>query len=224
MVVELVSTYAWRAGAPGTAGAGRWEVTVGDLVGGEERHVVTSLNFPAAHAATGTPTVQVRLTWEDEAGSHSTDWQVCTFRYAESDAEYDAEVRDETVLHYAAQHLSDRAQREAIGARKRGDLQSAQTTAREVLFRLGALGLREGDHIRSQEVQSLEAMNVELAAPMPDALTLKERYYQSQLRARSKSDLREGQHRLGRTGDVPSPKDDAAPSDPTSGTPPPSGT
>ena len=30
MVVELVSTYAWRAGALDTAGAGRWEVTVGD--------------------------------------------------------------------------------------------------------------------------------------------------------------------------------------------------
>ena len=148
----------------------------------------------------------------------------CTFRYAESDAEYDAEMRDETVLHYAAQHLSDRAQREAIGARKRGDLQSAQTTTRAALSRLDALGLRQGDHVRSHEVQSLEAMNVELAVPTPDALVLKERYYQSQLRARSKPDLRERQHRLGRTGDVASPKDDAAPGDPTSGTPPPSGT
>jgi hypothetical protein len=49
-------------------------------------------------------------------------------------------------------------------------------------------------------------MNVELAAPMPDEPILKERYFQSQRRARSKLDLRELQRRLGCNVDVPSPQ------------------
>ncbi|MGO8951190.1 MAG: VWA domain-containing protein [Ktedonobacterales bacterium] len=221
--VELVSAYAWRAGAPGEAGAGRWVATVGDLLGGEERHVVMSLNFPAADAETGEHTVRVRLTWQDEAGSHMTAWQQCTFHYAQSEAAYDAEMRDETVLHYAAQHLSDRAQREAIGAHKRGDLASAQTTARAALSRLAGLGLRAGDTIRKQEVESLSVMQDELAAPAPDSITLKERYYQSQLRARSKSDLRERMRRSGRDVDPPPPTDNSAQGNPKSGTPPAAG-
>jgi Ca-activated chloride channel homolog len=205
--VALVSAYPWRAGAPTSAGAGRWSVTVGDLLGGEERHAVLNLHFAAATAATREHTVRVRLTWADEAGNHETDWERCTFRYAESDAAYEAEIRDETVLHFAAQHLSDRAQREAISARKRGDLESAMTTARSAISGLAALGLRKGDHVLSEEVQSLEAMNSELAAPKPDSATLKERYYQSQLRARSKPDLR---------GRGPSDHQDATPPTDTS--------
>ncbi len=218
--VELVSAYAWRAGAPGEAGAGRWVATVGDLLGGEERHVVMSLNFPAAVAATGEQAVRVRLTWQDEAGSHTTAWQRCSFRYAESDALYDEEMRDETVLHYAAQHLSDRVQREAIGARKRGDLASAQTSAQAALSRLAALGLRAGDDIQKHEVESIKAMQAELESPAPDSIILKERYYQSQLRARSKSDLRERMRPSGRDGDAPPPTDTSAQGDPKRGTPP----
>jgi Ca-activated chloride channel family protein len=189
--VELVSAYPWRAGAPSTEGAGRWSVTVGDLLGGEERHVVLNLHFSAAGAASSEQSVRVRLSWVDEDGSHETDWQRCTFRYAESDAAYEAEMRDETVLHFAAQHLSDRAQREAITARKRGDLQGAMATARSAISGLAGLRLPKGDQIWEHEVQSLEVMNTELAAPRPDSATLKERYYRSQTRSRSKPDLRE---------------------------------
>jgi Ca-activated chloride channel homolog len=189
--VALVSAYPWRAGAPTTAGAGRWSVTVGDLLGGEERHVVLNLHFTAAGGATSQHSVQVRLTWVDESGDHETNWQRSTFSYAESDTLYEAETRDETVLHFAAQHLSDRAQREAISARKRGDLESAMATARSAISGIVSLGLAKGDQVWEREVQSLEVMNTELAAPRPDSATLKERYYRSQTRSRSKPDLRE---------------------------------
>jgi Ca-activated chloride channel homolog len=193
VVAELVSAYAWRVGAPGEAGAGRWEATIGNLVGGEERHIVVSLNFPAADDSRGEHMVRARLSWQDEAGSHTSDWQPCTFRYAESDAAYDSEPRDETVLHYAAQHLSDRAQREAIRSRKQGDLAGAQATAQAAYRSLSALKLAAGDSVVAGEVQSIMAMEGELAAPAPDSATMKERYYQSQLRASSKSDRRQSQ-------------------------------
>ncbi len=198
ITVELLSAYPWRAGAPGTAGAGRWEATMGDLVGGEERHVIVHLNFPAAAAARsarGEHTVQMRLTWQDEAGSHTTAWQRCTFRYAASEAAYDAEARDETVLHYAAQHLSDRAQREAIHARKRGDLEHVQTTTRAAFSRLAALSLGEDDDVLAGEWKSLKAMEDELSAQALDAASLKERYFQSHIRASGKPDLRERRRR-----------------------------
>jgi hypothetical protein len=157
----------------------------------------------------------VRLTWDDEEGSHATGWQRCSFRYAKSDAEYDAEMRDETVLHYAAQHLSDQAQREAITARKRGDLAGARMATQAGVSRLAALGLREGDVVFASERQSLADMEVDLSAEQTDPLLLKERYYQSQLRSRGKSDLR--RIRPTQNNDLTPPK---APED---GTPPASG-
>lgn len=222
---EMVSAYPWRPGAPGAAGVGHWEATVGDLVGGEDRHVVVSLNFPAADAATREHTVQVRLTWQDEAGSHTTAWQRCAFRYAESDAAYDAEARDETVLHYAAQHLSDRAQREAIRARKGGDLERARTTSRDALLRLAGLSLGNDDDVVVGELLSLKAMEDELSAQMLDSPSLKERYFRSQLRSSSKPDLRDWdrQRRPARSRAPQLPADHPAPNDPAGGAPPPAG-
>ncbi len=218
IAVGLVSTYPWQAGAPSPADSGRWVAALGDLVGGEDRHVVVSLNFPPADAATRAHTVQVRLTWQDEVGSHTTAWQQCAFRYAESDAAYDAESRDETVLHYAAKHLSDRAQREAIRARKGGDLERVRTTTRDALFSLSRLALSQDDAVLIDELKSLAAMEDELSALLPDSVLLKERYYKSQLRASSKPDLRErDRRRLARNAD-PQP-----PNDPAGGTPPPAG-
>lgn len=189
--IELISAYEWQTGAHGTGGSGRWKAIVGDLVGNEERHVVMSINFPAAPAtAPGEHTVQVRLSWEDESGRHHTSWQQCTFRYAESEAAYDAELRDETVLHYAAKHLSDRAQREAISARKSGDMRRARLASQTARSSLDRLTLGLDDEIVAGEMKSLLEMEDELASHTLDAGSLKERYYQSQLRARSKPDLR----------------------------------
>lgn len=217
MAAEVVSAYPWRAGAPHTAGGGRWEVTVGDLVGGEERHVVVRLDFPSAadaaaaamaasaagedahgehgelgeHSGHHEQTVQVRLTWQDDAGSHASAWQGCSFRYAASEAEYEAEPRDETVLHYAAQHLSDRAQRDAISAWKRGDVKRARSTTQAALSALARLALQKDDTVLATELRSLLATENELEAPALDPLVLKERYYRSQTRASGKTDLRE---------------------------------
>ncbi len=224
IAVELVSAYPWRAGAPTPADSGRWVATLGDLVGGEDRHVVVSLNFPPVDAATRAHTVQVRLTWQDEAGSHTTAWQQCAFRYAESDAAYDAEARDETVLHYAAKHLSDRAQREAIRARKGGDLERVRTTSRNAFLSLSSLALSADDDVLIDELKSLAAMEDELSALAPDSASLKERYYQSQLRSRSKPDMREwDKRRQRRDADPQPPNDHPAPNDPADGTLPPAG-
>jgi Ca-activated chloride channel family protein len=215
VVATLISAYVWQAGAPGSEGAGRWNATVGDLLGGEERHVVIAFNFPAAAEARHEHSVRVRLTWQDEDGSHATAWQPCRFRYAESGAEYVAEMRDETVLHYAAQHLSDQAQREAITARKRGDVASARMATRAGASRLAALGLRHNDAVLASEQQSLADMEVDLSAEQADPHLLKERYYQSQLRSRGKLDLRRPQPTQNAN---PTP-----PTDPHGGTSPASG-
>lgn len=222
--IELVSAYAWRTGALSATGSGRWEAMVGDLVGDEERHVVVNLNFPATDTVTGEHRVRMRLTWQDEAGSHRSAWQQCTFHYAQSDTVYDAETRDETVLHYAAQHLSDRAQREAIRARKRGDLERARTTTRTALSGLAALTLREDDNVLADELKSITAMEDELWAIAPDLASLKERYYQSQLRSSSKPDLRQGRKRRpARNVGAQPPENGPAPNDLQGGTPPSAG-
>ena len=230
ITVELVSAYAWQAGAPGTAGSARWDVRVGDLLGGEERHIVLHLHFPGAESApgmtgaagvAGEKTVRMRLTWEDQAGSHTTAWQRCAFRYAESDAAYDAELRDETVLHFAAQHLSDNAQREAIRARKLGDLERARTATRAAFSRFASLTLGGDDEVLAEEIKSLTAMEDELSAAKPNPASLKERYYQSQLRATSKRDLREWQRRQnGPTAGAQPSEDDHASDGPNDRTPP----
>ncbi len=185
--LEVVSAYAVRAGAAGSA---RWSLSLGDLLAGDERHVVAQLKFPArSEGGDDVRSVRARLTWRDEAGEHEGEWQGASFRFAASDAEWEAEPRDETVLHFAAQHLSDRTQRESIRLRKGGDQAGAMRVARMAMVSLDTM-LPADDAIRQAEERELQMTVSELSAPAYSPATAKERYFKSQTRAAGKHDLR----------------------------------
>lgn len=207
--LEIVSAYAVRAGAAGSA---RWSLGLGDLLAGDERHVVVQLKFPArAEGDDDVRTLRARLTWRDEAGDHEGEWQGTSFRYAATDAEWEAEPRDETVLHFAAQHLSDRTQRESIRLRKGGDVAGSRMLLRTGMDALGMM-LPDGDAFRQAEERELEMTAFELSAPAYSPATAKERYFKSQTRSAGKQDLR---------GASDQPNGPTAPgSDPTSPTGP----
>ena len=207
--LEVVSAYAVRAGAAGSA---RWTLGLGDLLAGDERHVVVQLKFPArAEGHDDVRTLRARLTWRDEAGEHEAEWQSASFRYAATDAEWEAEPRDETVLHFAAQHLSDRTQRESIRMRKGGDRAGAMRLARTSMGALASM-LPPLDAVRLEEEQALNLTVAEIDEDVLDAGLAKERYFRSQTRATGKSDLRGG---LGRPGGPTVPgSDPTSPTDP----------
>jgi Ca-activated chloride channel family protein len=184
--LEVVSAYVVRAGAAGSA---RWSVGLGDLLSGDERHVVAQFKFPARGSGDDeTPAVRARLTWRDETGDHESTWQSANFRYAASDAEWEAEPRDETVLHFAAQHLSDRTQRESIRLRKQGDLAGSGQLRQMAVFSLGKM-LPPGDAIRLAEEHELQQMDDDTGVAFNPARA-KERYFRAQSRASGKRDLR----------------------------------
>lgn len=185
--LEVVSAYAVRAGAAGSA---RWSLSLGDLLAGDERHVVAQLKFPArGEGGDDVRTVRARLTWHDAAGDHEGEWQSASFRYAASEAEWEAEPRDETVLHFAAQHLSDRTQRESIRLRKGGDVAGALHVARMSMGALAAM-LPPADAVRLEEEQALNYTVAEVSEDFLDAALAKERYFRSQTRSSGKRDLR----------------------------------
>lgn len=184
--LEVVSAYAVRAGAAGSA---RWSLTLGDLLAGDERHVVAQLKFPAREGGDDVRSVRARLTWRDAAGDHEGEWQSLALRYAATDAEWEAEPRDETVLHFAAQHLSDRTQRESIRLRKSGDQARALRVTHAAMEALDMM-LPDSDAFRQAEERELRMTAFELSQSEYSAPISKERYFRSQTRSAGKRDLR----------------------------------
>lgn len=209
--LEVVSAYAVRSGAAGSA---RWSLSLGDLLAGDERHVVAQLKFPArAEGSDDVRTVRARLTWRDAAGEHEGEWQSASFHYAASEAEWEAEPRDETVLHYAAQHLSDRTQRESIRLRKSGDLAGSAHVVHMAMASLDTM-LPASDAIRQLEEYELRQTEDEMGTAFRPAIA-KERYYRAQTRAAGKRDLRgEIPPELGGPGGPANPSTPGGPSTP----------
>jgi Ca-activated chloride channel family protein len=118
---DVVSTYWTSTTQPG---ATSWSVAIGDLIGGDERHVVVRFGFPSQQGQEGR-TIRARLLWKDEEGEQSTAWQELRFTYASPEA-CEAEPPDPEVLTVAGKHTSSRAQIEALRLNKAGDFSGAQ--------------------------------------------------------------------------------------------------
>lgn len=117
--VDLLSDY-WAA----REDAGRIRIAIGDLIAGEERHIVVRLCFPARRGP-GEWLVRTRLLWREKGALRSTDWLDLRFAYA-PEAACDAEEPDRTVMHWACLHDAERAKREAVARSRRGDLDGAR--------------------------------------------------------------------------------------------------
>jgi Ca-activated chloride channel family protein len=157
-------------------------VTIGDLLVGEERHVVVRFGFPA-RGRQPHQVVRARLVCTTEGGQLSTDWQEVTFTYAD-DAQCNAEQRDPSVMHWVGLHHSSRAQLGAMTSSKRGDMQGARRRLREVAGRISAYAGDDAD--LQAAVQELEHAERDLDRNVDT----KERWYASTLSSRGQRDLR----------------------------------
>jgi Ca-activated chloride channel homolog len=182
--VELVSAYRGEATAerPHTIVA-----PIGDLIGGEERHVLARFSFPVS-ARREEQAVRARVLWSVDGVEKSTDWQELRFTYA-TDAECDAETPDTEIVHQLGEGISDRAQREALRRSKRGDFEGARLLLSEVHAQLGEY--ERYDLTLRREVEEVEQLDANLAqGPLPSAMS-KETYFQRQARSRGQRDLRQ---------------------------------
>jgi Ca-activated chloride channel homolog len=188
---DVVSAY-WARNGTGDGGtpAESWAVAVGDLMAGEERHVVVRFAFPRAArgAIDGAACrVRARVRWTAAGIERATPWEELSFAYA-GDGACDAEAQDPAVMHWVGLGHADRARREATERSKRGDLDGARDALRRVAKRLAAYA--PGDRDLEQALSGLEEYEqVASQAPISPAAA-KEAYYQTQRRSRGQRDHR----------------------------------
>ncbi|HEY7356770.1 MAG TPA: hypothetical protein VH590_09900, partial [Ktedonobacterales bacterium] len=179
--LDLVSAY-WA----NTSVAARWSVAIGDLLSGEERHVVARFGFPARQGQDAR-VVRGRVVWVADGGERSTDWQDIRFSYAD-DAACDTEPRDPSVMHWVGLHEASRAHQEAIKQSQAGDLAGARAVLKKVA---NAVADYAGEDEALQNSLA-ELRNTEQQmenAPLPSAFS-KEVMYRQQTSSRGQKDHR----------------------------------
>ncbi len=187
VTTEVVSAYWTRDGTAGAQG-GRWSVAVGDLMGGEERHIVVRFAFPPAPLGGSECRVRGRVRWTVAGIERVTPWEELTFAYAGHGA-CDAEARDPAVMHWVGLAHADRARREATEHSKRGDLDGARDVLRGVARRLAAYA--PGDRDLEDALSGLKAYEEVASERRIAPAAAKEAYYQTQRRSRGQRDHRD---------------------------------
>jgi Ca-activated chloride channel homolog len=187
--VSVVSAY-WATRsqpAPNPLEPARWTVGIGDLLEGEERHVVVLFGCPALSLGHDLA-VRYRVRWNEASGgeAHETAWQTLAFQGAAA-ADCDAEAPDPQVMHWVGLHQADRARREAAAQNRRGDVPGALRTL-AVASQQIAKHAGQDDALRDA-VDELRAVSLDSAAPMP-SMTAKELAAESYRRSRGQRDLR----------------------------------
>lgn len=183
MSADVVSTYWTSSTQPdGTS----WSVAIGDLLGGDERHVVVRFGFPDQQGQEGR-TIRARIAWTDEEGEHTAPWQELRFTYASPEV-CEAEQPNAEVLAVAGKHTSSKAQMEALRLNRAGDFAGANqvmTQANSVVTGMAAY---------SPELEAEVAEMDELTQQVSDAPAApsysKERMYQKQIVSRGQKDKR----------------------------------
>ncbi len=181
--VEVVSMYEASAKADDPT---RWSIAVGDLISGEERHVVVRFGFTHG-LRREEQAVRARLVWTAEGAARSTGWETLRFTYAD-DATCEEETPDTEVVHLAGESLSDQAQREALMHIKQGDFEGAR-----MFLEAAKKGLAMGTpldpslHLELEEIERLEA---EIAHGPLSSERSKEAYFRRQARSTGQRDLR----------------------------------
>jgi Ca-activated chloride channel family protein len=190
VTVDVVSAYWARTASPdepaGAPGGRRWSIAIGDLLAGEERHVVVRFGFPSA-SGRYTHAVRARLAWSAAGIEWSTTWQEVGFSYADHGT-CDAEVRDQAVMHWVGLHHADRARREAAEQSRRGDLREAREGLRKVASQIASYA--DSDSALQAALRELQAVEHEVAAAPVAAMVAKELAAESYRRSRGQRDLR----------------------------------
>ena len=179
--IDTVSAY-WTTGPEGGV---THLIDIGDLMAGEERHVVIRFGFPPKSAAAD-HRVRARLTWIEAGAPRSTDWQTLRFTYGDT-AACNAEARDRAAMHWIGLHHADRARREATEHNRRGDFRGARERVQRVRRRLAEYAGNDPDLIRAvAELRDVERQVSDEVAPM----AAKELIAESYRRAKGQIDRR----------------------------------
>ena len=182
--VAVISEY-WLS--QGQTEPARWSVMVGDLLAGEERHIVVRFGFPPDDRQRDGYAVRSRIAWISEGQEHRSVWQDVWFAYADHET-CSAEVKDPDVMHWVGLHHVQRAKREATEESRRGDQQAARQTLKRVAQHVAACA--GVDQALLAEVAALAAMENTLASRAWNPQEAKEVYYAAQLRSRGHRDHR----------------------------------
>lgn len=182
VTADLVSQY-WRE--PSTEGS-RWKIAIGDLLGGDERHVVVRFGFPPRAALAGLA-VRARLVWMNDNDTQTTDWQEVPFTYAD-DRACDDEPRDARVMHWVGLQHAERAKIEATRRNLEGDLAGARRAVSAVARRIATYASGDDELLAAQ--QDLEETGEQLASAPMSAAMAKETYSVSQRKSRCPRDFR----------------------------------
>lgn len=181
VTLELVSAYR----AESEPGRARWSITVGDLLDGEERHIVVRCGFPPAQAEPEIA-VRARVRWLEDGVAQESAWQDVRFAYA-SEGACDDEPPNAEVLHWVGLHHASRAQQEATALNASGDYRGARRRVEAVARRLSTYA--DGDAELGEALIELRAFAADVSAPMA-APVAKEAVFQAQRKGRNERDLR----------------------------------
>jgi Ca-activated chloride channel family protein len=183
VTLEMVSAYR----AQPEPGRTRWSIALGDLLDGEERHVVVHCGFPPAWEQPEVA-VRARVRWTVDGAAQEGAWQEARFAYASEDA-CDDEPRDPAVLHWVGLHHASRAQQEATALNARGDYEGARRRVEAVARRLSAYAGADAE--LHEALIDLRAFAADVSAPMA-APVAKEAVYQAMRKSRGERDYRGG--------------------------------
>ncbi len=186
--IDLLSDY-WSA----SEGASRFRIAIGDLISGEERHIVARLRFPP-HRGPGEWLMRARLLWRTDGAPGSTDWVDLRFTYA-ADAACNAEEPDRTVMHWACLHDAERAKREAVARSRRGDLDGARISLCAASARLDRFAAMDADV--SMAMSSIQRMQERVARAPASSAFAKDVSYISYRRTRGQRDHRRAKDEQG---------------------------
>ncbi len=183
MSAEVISAYRQTANG---GEARHWSVGIGDLLSGEERHVVVRFGFPKDDKAY-LYTVRARVVWTDDAGDHEGEWEETRFSYGSQEA-CSAEAHDAGVMHWVGLDYADRAKRRAIEMQQRGELAEAREYVRTIADRIARYAGDDAELLAAvRELRTLEGdLEHHRLAPM----MAKGMYAASQQRSRGQKDYR----------------------------------
>jgi hypothetical protein len=181
---EMISPY-WMQPL-GDAGWS-WSVTLGDLLGGEDRHVVVRFGFMTQLEHAG-HLLRARLAWVAADGQRmSSDWQELFFEYADHAARRAEPVRSDVQRLVGIQH-AERAERIAIERSRNGDVAGGRQVLDGVARRIAEYA---GDDAELQAaLAGLRRAAADLSQRGYAPALAKEAYFASQARSRGQRDLR----------------------------------
>lgn len=161
-------------------------IPIGDLLGGEERHVVARFGFPPQARGDGY-TLRARLAWSAGGMERQSAWREMGIVYADH-ATCENEPRDADVMYLVGLHTSDRAQQQALRLSQSGDLEAARRALHDGT--LAVASYASTSSALGSEVNALRAFEIEMeSGPLP-SMSSKERYFRSQSRSRGQKDQR----------------------------------